>query len=53
MSYIKTITKAAKGTTRCFQCRKLTPSKDGEWRTQGNQQVFLCKACRLKPAQPV
>ena len=34
-----------KGHLRCFQCKKVIPSKDGEWRSWTTMQAFLCKPC--------
>jgi hypothetical protein len=40
--------KTPKGQTRCFQCRKASTTREGEWRNQNQQQIFLCKTCLSK-----
>jgi hypothetical protein len=43
-------TPASKFHFKCFRCRTITHSKDGNWHHSENQEIFLCKPC--KSAQP-
>jgi len=37
--------KPGRGQFKCYQCRKIYASKDGDWYTWENMEVHLCKAC--------
>ncbi len=41
-----------RGQLRCFKCRKTCQGKDGTWRDQNHQQVFVCKACEATERKP-
>lgn len=37
--------KLAKGTFKCFQCRKIFQTKDGDWFDWNQMQVHMCWSC--------
>jgi hypothetical protein len=37
--------KAGRNQFKCFQCRKIFATKDGEWRDWNEMQVHLCFGC--------
>jgi hypothetical protein len=46
-----TTAKLRNGEFKCFQCRKVTPSKDGDWYPWGGMQVHLCRGCERETAK--
>ena len=45
MAFTRTYSTTPKGKFKCFKCRELCMSKNGDWHASQGNQVFLCKAC--------
>ena len=47
----ETVRTLPKGHLRCFHCKKVLASKDGEWRSWTTLQAFFCKECDRETAK--
>ncbi|HUP56447.1 MAG TPA: hypothetical protein VM598_03275 [Bdellovibrionota bacterium] len=50
MNNLRPASPRSKGQMKCFRCRQSCAVRDGHWHMHENQQVFLCRACELRPA---